>query len=206
MNPASTPTAPTLYTVTVTSDTCTSQDVVLVTLQGVAEAGFTIRLEPNCEELRAFFTDQSSGASQWLWDFGNGETSTEQFPQHFFPYGQDITVTLTVTDVFGCTGTITQTFAVSSFSDMVDYEIPNVFTPNDDGKNDVFTLNSNGILGSCTSMQVFNRWGQKVFDSLGNNLVWSGRNFAGEPCITGTYFYTITVKDMAFSGTVYLNR
>jgi len=33
-----------------------------------------------------------------------------------------------------------------------------------------------------------------------------GRNFAGEQCVTGTYFWTITIKDMAFSGSVYLNR
>lgn len=206
LNPVSTPTATTLYTVTVTSDTCTSHDVVLVTLQGVAEAGFTVRLEPTCEELRAFFTDQSSGADQWLWEFSDGSTSTEQYPQHFFPYGQNIIATLTVTDGFGCTGSVTDTLLTSDFSEMVDYEIPNVFTPNGDGFNDVFTLNSNAVLGSCVSMQVFNRWGQKVFDSVGNNIVWGGRNFAGEQCITGTYFYTITVKDMAFSGTVYLNR
>lgn len=206
LNPVSTPTATTLYTVTVTSDTCTSQDVVLITLQGVAEAGFTMRLEPNCDELRAFFTDQSSGAAQWLWEFGDGSTSTEEFPQHFFRYGQEITVTLTVTDVFGCTGTITQTFPVSSFSGMVHYDIPNVFTPNGDGKNDVFTLNSNAVLGACVSMQVFNRWGQKVFESTGGDLVWGGRNFAGEECVIGTYFYTITLKDMSFNGTVYLNR
>lgn len=212
LNPVATPDATTLYIVTVTSDTCTSQDVVLVTLQGVAEAGFTMRLEPNCEELRAFFTDQSSGASQWLWEFGDGSTSTEQFPQHFFPYGQDISVTLTVTDGFGCTGTVTQTFGASAFSEAVNLDMPNVFTPNGDGKNDVFTLGQRpgeipaAVLGACANMQVFNRWGQKVFESLGGNLVWGGRNFAGEECVTGTYFYTITVKDMAFSGTVYLNR
>jgi len=212
LNPLATPDATTLYTVTVTSDTCTSQDVVLVVSQGVAEAGFTVRLEPNCEEVRAFFTDQSTGASQWLWEFGDGTTSTEQFPQHFFPYGQDITVTLTVTDGFGCTGTITQSLGTSAFADVVNLDMPNVFTPNGDGQNDVFALGQRtgetpaSVLGACSSMQVFNRWGQKVFDSLGSNLVWTGRNFAGEECVTGTYFYSITVKDMTFNGNVYLNR
>ena len=205
-NPTATPTATTSYVVTVTSDTCTSQDIVLVSLQGIAQAAFTMRLEPGCDELRAFFTDLSTGASQWSWNFGDGATSTEQNPQHYFAYGGPIVVTLTITDAFGCTGSITQTFDVNSFEEYVDYEIPNVFTPNDDGKNDVFTFNTNGILGPCVSMQVFNRWGQKVFDSLGNNIVWDGRNFAGEQCVTGTYFYTIVLKEMSFSGNVYLNR
>jgi gliding motility-associated-like protein len=205
-NPVCTPQATTLYTVTVTSDTCTSQDVVLVTLQGIAQAAFTMRLEPGCDELRAFFTDQSSGAAQWAWDFGDGSTSTEQNPQHLFTYGQTITVTLVVTDNFGCTGSITQTFPNSSFDDYVDYQIPNVFTPNGDGKNDVFTVNSNGFLGPCVNLQVFNRWGQKMFESFGNDITWTGRNMAGEECTTGTYFYTLTLKDMSFNGDVYLNR
>jgi gliding motility-associated-like protein len=163
-------------------------------------------LEPGCDELRAFFTDQSSGALQWAWDFGDGSTSTEQNPQHLFTYGQTITVTLVVTDNFGCTGSITQTFPNSSFDDYVDYQIPNVFTPNGDGKNDVFTVNSNGFLGPCVNLQVFNRWGQKMFESFGNDITWSGRNMAGEECTTGTYFYTLTLKDMSFNGNVYLNR
>jgi gliding motility-associated-like protein len=205
-NPVCAPQATTLYTVTVTSDTCTSQDVVLVTLQGIAQAAFTMRLEPGCDQLRAFFTDQSSGAAQWAWDFGDGSTSTEQNPQHLFTYGQPITVTLVVTDNLGCTGSITQTFPTGSFDDLVDYEIPNVFTPNGDGKNDVFTLNSNGFLGPCVNLQVFNRWGQKMFESFGNDITWTGRNMAGEECTTGTYFYTLTLKDMSFNGNVYLNR
>src|SRR6185295_3941949 len=97
------------------SDTCTSQDQMLVILQGIAQANFSMRLEPRCEDLRAFFTDLSSGASEWLWDFGDGTTSTEQNPQHFYPFGQPIVVTLTVTDGFGCTGTYTQTYQVSDF-------------------------------------------------------------------------------------------
>jgi gliding motility-associated-like protein len=88
--------------------------------------------------------------------------------------------------------------------------MPNVFTPNGDGVNDVFTLNSglnsNAVLGPCASMQVFNRWGQKVFQSQGNNLVWDGRNFAGELCTVGTYFWTLSVNDLNFNGDVYLNR
>lgn len=205
-NPNAAPQTTTTYTVTVTSDTCTGQDMVTVSIQEGAEAGFNMRLEPNCDNIRAFFTDLSDGASQWLWDFGDGATSMEQFPQHYFAYGQDITVTLTVTDGSGCAGSVTQTFPATTFSDLVSYEVPNIFTPNGDGKNDVFKMNTEVILGACMDMKVFNRWGQKVFESDGGNVEWSGRNFAGEECVTGTYFWTITVKDMAMSGSVYLNR
>ncbi len=205
-NPTVTPTGTTLYTLVVTSDTCTSHDQVLITLQGVAQAAFTMRLEPGCDRLRAFFNDLSTGASQWHWDFGDGTTSDEATPQHWFNYGQDIVVTLTVTDVFGCTGTATQNYPVGSFSELVNYEIPNVFTPNGDGKNDLFGVNSDAVLGPCVTMSVFNRWGQKVFESFGNNMLWNGRDFSGMECTVGTYFYTLSLKDMSFNGSVYLNR
>lgn len=205
-NPNAAPEQTTQYTVTVTSDTCTSQDMVTVSVEEGSEAGFSIRLEPNCDDIRAFLTDLSTGASQWLWDFGDGTTSTEQFPQHHFAYGSDIVVTLTVTDGSGCENSITQTYPATTFSELISYEVPNIFTPNGDGKNDVFKMNTEVILGACLDMKVFNRWGQKVFESDGGNVEWGGRNFAGEQCVTGTYFWTITIKDMAFSGSVYLNR
>ena len=215
LNPLATPDATTLYTVTVTSDTCTSQDQVLVQSQGIAQADDTVKLEPTCEDVRAFFTDLSSGAVSYAWDFNaDGITdSEEQNPQYDFPYGQAILVTLTITDVFGCTGSVTDTIDPRSYEEYVHVVVPNVFTPNGDGQNDVFTiwndvdtLWSEAILGACTEMFVFNRWGQKVFESFGGDLVWTGRNFAGEECIPGTYFYVVRVKDMEFNGDIYLNR
>ena len=45
-----------------------------------------------------------------------------------------------------------------------------------------------------------------VFMSQGNNITWDGRNFSGEVCTAGTYFYVITVKELTFKGTVTLVR
>ena len=205
-NPTTSSTTTITYDLAVTSDTCTSHDQVTITLQGVAQGAFVIKLEPTCDEVRAYFTDQSSGGAQWLWDFGDGTTSTEPDPQHYFPYGQPIDVSLVLTDVFGCTDTVTQHIDVATFDNYVHYEMPNVFTPNGDGNNDVFTLNSNAVLGSCATMFIFNRWGQKMFESLAGDLVWDGHNFAGKECTAGTYFFVITVKDITFKGDVYLNR
>lgn len=207
-NPNATPPGDITYYVIVTSDTCTNSDAVDISVQGFAEAAFTLVLEPTCESIRAYFTDLSTGALTYAWDFnGDGETdSDEQFPQWYFPYGQDIVVTLTITDIDGCTGSATQTWPVGTYDDLVKITVPNIFTPNGDGQNDVFTLETEAVLGSCTDMFVYNRWGQKVFESFAGDLVWTGRNFAGEECVTGTYFYVIKVKDLEFTGDVYLNR
>ncbi len=213
-NPNASPVETITYVVTVTSDTCTNSDQMTVTVEGIAQAAFTARLEPTCDGLRAFFIDLSSGAVEYWWDFDQDGTqdSDEITPQHFFPYGQPIVVTLTVTDIYGCTNTATETWAAGEFDDLVEINVPNVFTPNGDGKNDVFTLGQHPddvpsySIGPCTEMFIFNRWGQKVFESMGNDITWYGRTFAGEECVTGTYFYVIRVKDMEFNGDVYLNR
>jgi gliding motility-associated-like protein len=87
-----------------------------------------------------------------------------------------------------------------------------VFTPNGDGRNDLFSVGQQGgevpevVLGGCSKMLVYNRWGQKVFESLGANLAWDGRTMAGIPCEPGTYFYVLTVKELEFKGTVQLIR
>lgn len=205
-NPLATPDATTTYTVVVTNDTCTSSDQVTVLIQGVAEAAFNVRFEPGCDGLRAFFTDLSTAPESWFWDFGNGNSSTEQNPQYVLTYGESFNVTLTVTDAFGCTDEVTQNYNPGNYEDNVQLSVPNVFTPNGDGMNDVFTLNTDAELGPCTKMLVYNRWGQKEFESLGANIVWDGRNFGGQECTTGTYFYVIDVKGMSFEGTVFLNR
>ncbi|MEO8066987.1 MAG: gliding motility-associated C-terminal domain-containing protein [Flavobacteriales bacterium] len=205
-NPSASPIVTTTYTVVVTNDTCTSSDQVNVLIQGVADAAFNVRFEPGCDGLRAYFNDLSTAPLTWLWDFGNGATSTEQNPEFNLTYGQDFNVTLTITDIFGCTDATTQSYNVNNYEDYVQLDVPNVFTPNNDGMNDVFTINTDAILGPCTKMLVYNRWGQKEFESFGANISWDGRNFGGQECITGTYFYVIDVKGMSFEGTVLLNR
>lgn len=72
-------------------------------------------------------------------------------------------------------------------------QIPNAFTPNNDGTNDLF-----GPLVGCQvvnySLSIYNRWGQCVFASNQLSSKWDGRQ-AGEPALTGTYFYYITYWD-----------
>lgn len=204
-NPSATPTDNTTYMLTVTSDTCTSHDQVSITVQGIADASFSLRLEPGCAEVRAFLTAESS-ALQYHWDFGDGTSSDDPAPVHAFPYDRAITVTLTVSDGLGCTASSTQTWPVGTFDELVDQVLPNIFTPNSDGRNDVFGFAGDARLGDCGQLLVFNRWGQKIFESLGHAMSWDGRDFVGQPCSSGTYFYTLSLNGMAVNGTVQLQR
>ena len=84
--------------------------------------------------------------------------------------------------------------------------VPNAFTPNGDGINDVWKLPSLESYPNAEAW-IFNRWGQIVFHSRGPFISWDG-TFNGKPEGTGTYIYLIDLKNGAsnLKGTVTLIR
>ncbi len=90
----------------------------------------------------------------------------------------------------------------------IDLEIPNVFTPNGDGFNDHFMIRNPNQVNYL--IDVYNRWGNLVFQG-NQNYFWNG-TFNGEPAPTGTYFYVLkaTTQDGTYSkdfhGTVTILR
>jgi PKD repeat protein len=78
----------------------------------------TAAFTPTCNGLECTFADGSSDAdgtiASYLWDFGDGQTSTEASPTHTYAAAGEVTVTLTVTDDDGATGEASQTFDVNS--------------------------------------------------------------------------------------------
>lgn len=85
----------------------------------------------------------------------------------------------------------------------IDYEIslPNVFTPNGDGTNDLLKFDF-----PCKSLIVYNRWGQKVFESTGTNCNWDGRTNSGKEVPNGTYFYIVTTDNETYTNTILLTK
>lgn len=69
-------------------------------------------------------------------------------------------------------------------------ELPNVFSPNNDGSNDLFEIPQ-----SFSSTIIFNRWGEKVFDADSDGVYWDGKTTSGSDVPEGTYFYIISLKD-----------
>ena len=67
---------------------------------------------------------------------------------------------------------------------------PNVFSPNDDGSNDIFYVKGENI--DQINMKVFNRWGNLVFETNNPAQGWDGRSH-GKECAVGVYFYTATI-------------
>lgn len=88
-------------------------------------------------------------------------------------------------------------------------EVPNIFTPNGDGINDVFTINSSNI--ESLNAVIVNRWGQTVFEWKGVNGKWDGHTKSSQEASEGTYYYIITGKDntgevFEYKGSLILER
>jgi len=95
-------------------------------------------------------------------------------------------ITLTVTDPFGCVGKSSQELDPSVCCAVM---FPNAFTPNGDGKNDVFRPIFNGY-HNFHSFRIVNRWGETIFESSNSLPAWDG-TFNGVPQDIGTYYYFI---------------
>lgn len=85
-----------------------------------------------------------------------------------------------------------------------DIVIPNIFTPNNDGVNDVWEMK----LGSEFDVKILNRWGNLITDksSLQNDFKWDGKTKSGEECPDGVYFYLITKDSFIKKGFIHLVR
>ena len=93
-------------------------------------------------------------------------------------------------DATGKTFTETKTFEIL---DLI--KVPNVFTPNGDGENDLFVVNSNGIVP--LEITIFSRTGTTVYSARAPIIVWDGRNSSGSELSEGVYFYILTSDDPA---------
>lgn len=82
-----------------------------------------------------------------------------------------------------------------------DYKLPNVFTPNGDNFNDLFTPFPSYRFVDQIDLQVYNRWGQKVFSTKDPAINWDGKNeFTKADCSAGVYYYTIEIFDLRLNG------
>ena len=72
------------------------------------------------------------------------------------------------------------------------YQIPNVFSPNNDNLNDIFSVNIYNI--SVWSCDIFNRWGIKVAELSEKNNSWDGRTTSGLACNDGVYYYVFSTN------------
>ncbi len=206
INPMATPNSTTTYTVTATdSQGCIDEDDITIEISSDV-ASFDTFFEPGCEGVVVEFTNTSNPDVDILWNFSDGDTSTLDFVEHIFDFSSSYWANLSIVNIDGCVDTAFFNDNSLSFEDYFNIEIPNVFTPNGDGNNELFEVAVPGRLNECVDFKVYNRWGQIMFISSGNNIKWDGRTNVGEEASPGSYFYTIDIKGKIYKGNLNLFR
>ncbi|MEY3397789.1 MAG: hypothetical protein RL220_383, partial [Bacteroidota bacterium] len=175
----------TTYTVTVT-DECGNSDQtsVFVGVEDVFPA-FTVDYIGDWD---VQLNNLSDDAVSYIWYFGDGSTSEEFSPFHTFDSLEPWQVTLEVTGELGCSKSVTEIFYP-----LADLYIPNCFTPDGDGVNEVFQAYGHDILHF--EIIVFNRWGDIVYQSDDINEAWTGGQKGGEYFVPdGVYSYFVKAE------------
>ena len=137
------------------------------------------------------FNNTSIGATGYVWNFGDGNVSNQEYPEHLFQGTNDgYTITLIASTSMGCMDSTS--FTMSANLGAV-YYIPNTFTPDGDKYNQIFKpVFSTGISTEQYEMLIFNRWGEIMFESNNIYIGWDGSyGVEGLDCPSGTYTYKI---------------
>lgn len=175
-----------VYIVTATNSCGSSTDSIQITSSNPI-ADFTPTVTTGPAPLTVTFLNQSQNALLYNWTFGNGATSPLDTPEYTFTNEGIYNVILTAEDSYGCIDTHIDTIYVLNAG----LYVPNVFTPNNDDRNEYFNVSGTGL--SSVEGSIINRWGDKI--STWNTLTegWNGSNFDGDKSPEGVYYYLIKV-------------
>lgn len=193
------PAANTSYSVTVTdANGCSQTAQANVVVNPAPVAAFSINA-PNGLFLlndgtgQLCFTDASTGALSYLWDMNGNGTSVLQNPPCITLTSADtglFCTSLFVLSAAGCADTSEVCITIGEITILV----PNVFTPNGDGTNDVFTLSCTGYVSM--NCEIYDRWGVLVYSWDGTSGYWDGNTVNGNRATDGVYYFVAMLTDI----------
>lgn len=171
------PSETTLYNVTGTSvDGCSAGTDVLVTVSATASPEANFEFFPQNVDVyhpEVNFSNTSTGATQYIWDFHGIGSSTNMQPVFSFPTdsGGLYQVCLIATNSLGCADTLCKEIGITGNTTVF---VPNAFSPNGDGLNETFFPVCSDIEESDFLFVVFNRWGTIVYQTSSPFDAWDG--------------------------------
>lgn len=180
-------TMPGTYTVSLITFNCGIPDTISqpVVIDGLPYAYFDDYPERVIVHTTVEFTNLSTNAVSYFWDFGDGGTSTEVNGRHIFTELGTYTVCLTATNSNGCSDTYCRQVIVEASGAV---GVPNAFTPNGDGANDILVVKGFGF--AKMQFMVFNRWGELVFQTDDPRAGWDG-TYRGKEQEMEVYVYVL---------------
>jgi gliding motility-associated-like protein len=144
------------------------------------------------------FYDTSKYATNWSWnfDFNNAGAGTSTITNPIYTYFANgtYTVLLVVKDQFGCADSALSYVKIFTVENNLNELIPNAISPNGDGKNDIWNLTFINTYYPKAEIEIYNRWGQRIFHSIGYPIAWDG-TYQGTPLPVASYYYIINLND-----------
>lgn len=211
-NPSATISSSITYWVTsVGANGCSNSDSVIIATAN--DSAWSVDFIPSIDycNLQVVFNASLSDSVNFLWSFGDGQTSIDFNPIHTYAeFNTTYSVTLIANTISGCyyTDTVTHIIPLDEAGFISSLILPNVFTPNGDGINELFQVD--GIDCLPYYFEIFDRWGVKMFESDQTALAWNGSVNSGKPATDGVYYYLLHIGDseseMNLKGFVHLVR
>ena len=154
-------------------------------------ASFTLNtgiLDPINPSVTTF--NLSKNAATYLWSFGNNSISTDFEPTYLYPSDiRSYTISLIATSIDGC---VDSTSAIVTVPETLIFYVPNAFTPNQDELNNTFfPVFTSGYNPFEYHLSIFNRWGERIFESFDPQIGWDGTYKELGLVETGTYVWKI---------------
>ncbi|MFT7209531.1 MAG: PKD repeat protein [Flavobacteriales bacterium] len=206
-NPSYTYYAPGTYTVTLTvegllagtSDTQVQTAIIEVYPQAIAAFSITPD-EVSIPSDPIYTINLSQNATTYIWDFGDGTTSTEYNPIHYYQNEGYYTVELTANNQYNCPTTYVLVDAVYA-QEEGEISFPNAFTPTSESNGGVYNPNgfSNDVFFPIHKgveefqLQIFNKWGELLFESTDVNIGWDG-HYHNVICKQDVYAWKVKAK------------
>lgn len=176
---------------------CSATDSIpcMVQVYPQPDAGFYVTpsnidiLNPNAQ-----FVNTSTHSTVWMWNFGDGSGSFDQNPAHTYAALGTYPVTVYASGAGNCIDSATNYVVINDISTIY---VPNAFTPNADGNNDVFNISSHGVSADDFELLIFDRWGNRILKTNDLHEGWNGgMNNHGSVIAQDVYVYKITYKDL----------
>jgi gliding motility-associated-like protein len=164
----------------------------LVQVNPKPTAGFSVRdnevtmLQP----VIVIQNEASLDVTEWLYDFGDGNLSSYSDGPHEYAGWADYIITQIVTNTFGCSDT---TYRNVSVNEQLLFYIPNAFTPDGNGNNDIFRPSFYGSDILQYEFTIFDRWGKVVFKTTDSEGGWDG-SIQGALAQDGVYNWTMKYR------------
>ena len=172
-----------------------------VTVSNLSNADFSYSLDTCTGEI--LFLNKSSLANSYKWIFGDSHESNLMHPVHTYSESGTFQTMLITNPEKSCSDTLIDEIKYDQYPDAYLF-IPNAFTPDGDGLNDVFTIKS---YHNCKllKLEIYDRWGVLIYQTQGYQVSWNGKA-NGFQVPVGVYVYVVSYNDSEKRGSVTLFR